>query len=127
MPVSIPVRQLSKYGLVGAVGTGVQYALMALLLWQMMDDAVLASTLGAVAGAFVNYLLNYFYTFRSDKGHVEALIKFWIVAIVGWSVNAGVLAFGISALGLPVIPAQLIATAMVFFLTFVLNRMWTFS
>ncbi len=127
MPVSLPVGQLSRYGLVGAVGTAVHYALMAALLWTLTEDAVLASTAGAVAGALVNYVLNYFYTFRSDKHHLEAIVKFWIVAAIGWGVNGAVLALGIDTLGLPIIPAQLVATGVVFFLTFGLNRIWTFA
>ena len=127
MPVSMPFGQLSRYGVVGAVGTAVHYALMAGLLWTLTEDAVLASTAGAVAGAVVNYVLNYVYTFRSDKPHLEAIVKFWIVAAIGWGLNGAVLMLATDGLGLPVVPGQLAATGVVFFLTFGLNRIWTLA
>ncbi len=124
--MSLPL-QLGRYGLVGAVGTAAHYALMGLLMAVFGIAAVAASTAGAIAGALVNYVLNYYYTFCSDKHHGEAIVKFWAVAGLGWGVNAAVLAGGLDGLGLAVIPAQLLATGVVFLLTFVLNRLWTFA
>ncbi|HID50062.1 MAG TPA: GtrA family protein, partial [Chromatiales bacterium] len=58
---------------------------------------------------------------------VEAVVKFWIVAVFGWVVNGAVLALATDGLGLPVVPGQLAATGVVFFLSFGLNRIWTFA
>ena len=118
--------QMSKYGVVGLIGTAVHYTLMAILIRGLSAEVVLASTLGAIAGALVNYVLNYFYTFRSDRHHHEAIVRFWIIASIGWGINAGILAINEYLLGMHVILAQLTATAVVFVITFFMNRRWTF-
>ncbi len=118
--------ELSKYGVVGLIGTAVHYTIMAILIRGFSVEVVLSSTSGAMAGALVNYVLNYFYTFRSDKHHHEAMVKFWLIASLGWGLNAGILAVNEYLLGINVILAQLTATAVVFVVTFFLNRRWTF-
>ena len=51
--------------------------------WSMLVGmgAVAASTLGAIAGALVNYSLNHRFTFASDKAHRQALPRFAVVAV----------------------------------------------
>jgi len=118
--------QLIKYGTAGAVGTALQYAILVGLVEGFGSNAVAASTIGAVAGAVVNYTLNYHYTFRSSRPHADSLLKFAVVSIAGIALNALVLAAGTSILGLHYFGAQLLATAVVFFAAFVVNRAWTF-
>lgn len=117
---------LARYGAAGVVGTVVHYVILAVLLWSTSLGVVFASTCGAVTGAVVNYLLNYFYTFSSARDHAEAFPKFWLVAAIGWAINAGVLALGVNLLRAPIIPSQLGATGIAFLVTFFVNRRWTF-
>jgi putative flippase GtrA len=118
--------QLIKYGTAGAVGTAVQYAVLVGLVEGLRSNAIVASTIGAVAGAAINYGLNYHLTFRSRRGHAESLLKYVIVSAGGIALNAFVLAAGTSGLGLQYFGAQILATLVVFFATFAVNRAWTF-
>ncbi len=120
------VVEMGKYGIVGLIGTAVHYTTMAILIRVFSFEVVLASTCGAIAGALVNYVLNYFYTFRSKKDHRDAIVKFWLIAAIGWGINAGILAMNEYLVGINVIPAQLTATVVVFVVTFLMNRRWTF-
>ncbi len=120
------LKQFIKFSGVGVVGTAVQYATLFLLVQFAGVYPVLASTAGFVLGAFVNYYLNYIFTFRSSKSHFEAMPKFFTVATVGLLLNAMIMEFFISFFGLPYIIAQLIATALVLLWNFSANRMWTF-
>ena len=63
------LKQFIKFSGVGVVGTAVQYATLFILVQLAGVYPVLASTAGFVLGAFVNYYLNYIYTFRSSKSH----------------------------------------------------------
>lgn len=118
--------KLVRYGSAGLVGTGVHYAILIALLKSTPVTMVLASTLGAVIGAAVNYLLNYFFTFHSTHTHRRAFSRFWAVAALGWVINAAMLVLALKILGTSPVSAQLIATGAAFFVTFQLNRRWTF-
>jgi putative flippase GtrA len=120
------LKQFIKFSGVGIVGTAVQYLTLFVLVQLGGVYPVLASTAGFVLGAFVNYYLNYIYTFRSSKSHTDAMPKFFTVATVGLFLNAMIMEFFISFFGLPYIIAQLIATALVLLWNFAANRMWTF-
>ena len=65
-------HQFLRFAAVGASGTAVQYS----VLWSGVEwagiSAAAASGIGYILGSVVNYLLNYFFTFKSDKGHGEA-------------------------------------------------------
>ncbi len=53
------IAQLAKFTIVGAFGTLVHYVILILLVEKSGAEAVVASSAGAAAGAFVNYFLNY--------------------------------------------------------------------
>jgi putative flippase GtrA len=120
------LRQFIKFAGVGVVGTAVQYVTLFMLVQFADVYPVAASTAGFVLGAFVNYYLNYIYTFRSSKSHFEAMPKFFTVAAVGLFLNGIIMQFFISYFMLPYIIAQLIATGLVLLWNFAANRMWTF-
>lgn len=118
--------QLIKYGTAGAVGTAVQYAILIGLVEGFGSDAVVASTLGAVVGAVVNYALNHRYTFRSRQPHAISLAKYMVVSAGGIALNAVVIAGATSYAGMHYVGAQVLATIVVFVVAFAVNRVWTF-
>ncbi|MEQ1617837.1 MAG: GtrA family protein [Terricaulis sp.] len=119
--------QFAKFAMVGALGTGVHYALMFTLIEAVDWPAEAATTLGAACGAGVNYLLNYRFTFRSSARHPIALTKFVAVAAIGLLINAAIVAALTRLLALDPLPAQLAATAVVLAWGFLANRTWTFG
>jgi len=123
--VHIP-QQFARYAAVGAVGTLVHYAVLVALVQPRAADPVVASTIGFGGGAVVNYLLNYYLTFRSRAPHREALAKFMTVALLGLAVNGAVMALLAGALALHYLVAQVVATGVVLASGFLANRWWTF-
>lgn len=111
---------------VGAVGTAAQYISLIVLVEIAKSNAVVASSIGFVLGAIVNYYLNYRYTFRSQKAHWEALSKFFIVAMAGIMLNTVVMAYLTTVVNLHYLIAQITATGTVLIWNFIGNRMWTF-
>lgn len=121
------LTQFASFVMVGALGTGVHYALMFALVGAASWPAEAATTLGAACGAGVNYLLNYRFTFRSIAPHRIALAKFLAVAATGMGINLAIVATLTRLLALGALPAQLAATAVVLGWGFIANRAWTFG
>ena len=110
----------------GAIGTVVHYAILIAMVTTRTAAPLPASAVAFTAGAGVNYLLNYRFTFASRKRHVEAAGKFYVVAMCGLAINSGVMAVGVNLLGVHYLATQLAATAIVLVWNFVANRAWTF-
>ena len=131
MPQPMPVRgriapQFLRYSGAGAVGTACQYAVLVVLVQLAGLGAVVASTIGAIVGALVNYCLNHRYTFASSKAHGAALPRFAAVSIVGIALNALVVAAVLAYVAPHYLVAQVAATAVVLVAGFLVNRAWTF-
>ena len=122
----ILIRELFKYTGASIIGTMLHYGLMIISIRGFNLDVLLASTAGAVSGAITIYYLNYFFTFHSPKNHLESMSKFFLVAFMGILINAVVLKTAMVYFRWEVLTAQIFATAMVFFINFIINRRWTF-
>jgi putative flippase GtrA len=85
-----------------------------------------ASAVGFVLSAVGNYLLNYYFTFRSRRSHGPAVLKFVALSSVGLAVNSGLMHVLVGA-GWHYILAQVCATAVVFAWNFLGNSLWTFG
>ena len=117
--------RIVRYGLVGAVGTLAQYAILVAAVSTHVATPVAASMAGAVVGAIINYILNAKYTFQ-HTGHAQALPKFAIIAIAGALMNGGLMKVMISYIGLNYLAAQVLATLIVLGVTYSANSLWTF-
>jgi putative flippase GtrA len=119
------MTRLLRYTLVGAVATGVHYALLALWVEIAGWPAWLGSGFGAAVGAQVAYLGNRQFTF----GHVGRMGTSWrrfqVTALCG--ALLGMLIVGVAVgLGWHYLLAQLLATLTSLLLTYAINRAWTF-
>lgn len=112
---------------IGVIGTSGHYAVLVLLVQFLHVAPVLATTLGFVVGALINYVLNYRITFKSDKKHREALTKFLVVAGIGAVANGVIMSLGINIFDVHYLIIQLLATCIVLVFNFNANKYWTFS
>lgn len=110
----------------GSIGTALHYAvLIGIVITLKMPN--FGSALGFMAGAITNYLLNYRYTFASNRPHREAFVKFLAIAAIGLGLNTMIMAVGVSLLHFHYLLAQVSATGAVVFWNFAGNRLWTFG
>lgn len=123
---NISLRSLASFLLVGGFATGLQYAIMALLMALAGMPALTASNIGFGISAVVNYLLNARLTFRSERSHASTLPRFAITAALGLAINSLLLSLLIAA-GLHPAPAQVLTTAGVLIWNYTLNALWTFK
>ncbi len=117
--------QLAKFCVVGASGYVVNLAVYATLLHFDVHYLVAAvcSFLVAVTN---NYTWNRLWTFRHQRGHlVFQGLRFLAVSTVALGANLAFLSI-LVALGIPKLPAQAVAIALVTPWNFVANKLWSF-
>jgi putative flippase GtrA len=118
------------YALVGAAGTAAHYAVLIALVSAGAMQPAPASVIGASVGAAVNFLLNLVFTFR---GHAplswRTASRFFATAALAAAANGALMALltgGASGLRLDYRLAQLMVTATLLCITFLINSRWTF-
>ncbi|MFL6658702.1 MAG: GtrA family protein [Massilia sp.] len=116
-----------RYLAVGLAATGVHYLVLYLLVERFGWAPPFAAAFGAICGALAAYLGNWRFTFAGAAGHGHALPRFLAVAAGGALVNWLVVWIGSSVLGMHYFLAQVVASALVVFMTFQINRVWTFQ
>lgn len=121
------MQRFLSFASIGVVATCIHYLILVVGVQLIRLDPVLASTVGFVTAALVNYLLNRRYTFRSRKSHVEAITKFFSVALVGLMLNGTLLAAGTELLRLNYLLSQMIASVLVLIWNYSANATWTFA
>jgi len=121
------IAQFLLFAGVGAIGTLGHYTILILLAQIWAVDPVFASSIGFIAGALINYILNYHFTFQSDRRHAEALTKFLIVATIGAGFNGTIMYIGVENTNINYLVIQIFATCAVLLWNFVVNKLWTFT
>ncbi len=118
--------QLAKFCTVGAIGYAVNLAVYTALLRNGDLHYLLAATGSFLVAVTNNYLLNRFWTFRADRGHLAYQgLRFLVVSTVALLANLAVLHFLIQG-GVGKIVAQAIAIVLVTPLNFIGNKLWSF-
>ncbi|MGP9831169.1 GtrA family protein [Marinobacter sp. NSM] len=122
------VNKLAAYGLAGIVGTLFHYLTLYVFV-EFAGVGVLSATgVGFVVGAVINHELNRRYVFRGAGGrYAETAVRFFGIAVLGFCLNMLAMYVLHSLMHVYYLLAQLIATAGVFLVTFVLNKSWTFK
>lgn len=120
------LRQFASFGGVGGVSAIGHYGLLILLVQVFAVNPVTASAAGALLGAWINYSLNYRFTFRSSKRHHDAVLKFAVVALAGLMLNTLFMWIAVDLAHIHYLLGQFVTTGLVFVWSFLGNRYWTF-
>lgn len=118
--------RIVRYLVVGGIATAIQYAILILLVRGFGMAPTPASSIGFVLSAVVNYLLNYRFTFQSNRPHGPAAAKFGVLAATGLLLNAAVMRLMTGA-GAQYLIAQICATGVVLLWGYIGNSLWTFG
>ena len=107
-------RELLIAGLSGALGTGLDLAVLVVLVAHHVP-VPLATFVASLAGAVVNFTVSKYVAFR-DRSPVSLgqLARFDVVAVVGALLMAGAMKIATGNLGVPVVSAKLVCAAVVF-------------
>ncbi|HLU17396.1 MAG TPA: GtrA family protein [Edaphocola sp.] len=114
-----------RFVLVGGSATLFQFVLLFSFVEFGHFNKIFASALSFAIAAILNYLLNYYFTFASEKSHFETASKFIVVATIGLLINSTSF-----ALLLVVMPhylfAQIGATLLALSVNFLLHKIWIY-
>lgn len=121
------MRQFIVFSMMGTIGTAGHYLTLVLLVELLEQSASIATTAGFIVGAIINYILNYHITFKSNKSHREALLKFLLIAAIGATINTFIMYIGTSIVHFHYLLVQVFATLIVLAWNFSINKIWVFS
>ncbi|KAA0910338.1 GtrA family protein [Pusillimonas sp. ANT_WB101] len=117
--------QVLNFLISGGFATLLHWAVMAALAKAGMQP-VWATSIGAVAGSFLNYVLQFYWTFRGNGMHGKAIPAYVCAVILGWCVNAGIFYLLISFAHFGLYMAQICATAVVAIINFIIYKRMVF-
>lgn len=114
-----------RFLLIGATGTALHFAVLGAGM-SLGLDPVVASQLGALAGAVWNYQLNRRLNYRTTLSHRHTGPRFASVALAGFVLNGACIAVLVHGFSWSPWWAQCCATAVVLAWNFLSNHFWTF-
>ncbi len=117
--------QIFNFLISGGFATLLHWAVMAALATAGMQP-VWATSMGAVAGSALNYVLQFYWTFRGNGMHGKAIPAYVCAVIMGWCVNAGIFYLLISFAHFGLYMAQICATAVVAIINFTVYKRMVF-
>lgn len=89
------ITKFVKFGLVGASGMVVHFAVLYFFREIVGLNDFVANTIGFITAATTNYFLNRWWTFRSQEKQVAVeYLKFILVSVIGLGINNGTLWLG---------------------------------
>jgi putative flippase GtrA len=93
----------------------------------ILAPAAICSAVGYIFGSVVNYLLNYLFTFKSGKSHIEAASKYYMVLGVGWCMNTGLMGLFVHRFAWNIWLSQVLTTGIGLAWNFTGSRWWAFK
>jgi putative flippase GtrA len=120
--------QLVRFGAVGVLGFVVNLAVYALLVHDAGLEYRVASVVAWIVAVANNFFWNRHWTFDAREGvaHHQAM-RFLLVSVVTEAISLLALTLLVESGGLSKVPAQAIAVAAATPLSFLGNKLWSFS
>jgi putative flippase GtrA len=116
-----------RYLVVGSAATAVHYAVLMALVELAGAAAAPSAAVGAASGAFAAYAGNRRFTFGARAPHGQAFPRFLSVAALGAGASGTIVWTGTELASLHYLAAQVVATVVVVWSGFMLNRRWSFA
>jgi putative flippase GtrA len=141
-------KQLVKYGMVGVVGFAIDFGVYYLLVVKLavhypftpflselmngsmsvkMLDIDTSHIIGSALAIINNFILNSYFTFKVTDKKLKRFASFAGIASIGLVVSTLLITLFIGVLGLDEMLAKVIATLIVAFLQFIVNKLFTFK
>jgi len=116
-----------RYLISGGFGALIHFAILTLLVERFGSNDTLATSVGFVIGSVVNYTLQYHWTFSADGPHHIMFTRYAAVTLITMTINAGLFWLFTHQFGLYYLYSQIIATGMMVFVNFYINKHFTFA
>ena len=119
-------RSFVRFILVGGATTSCQYVVLTLLVELLHIKADLASSIGYGVGAAVSYVMNRFWTFKSDLSHAQSLPRFIVMIGIGLLLSFVMMHVLVDIAGIYYLLAQVLTTGIVMLSNYMLAASWVF-
>jgi len=119
------LRQVLRFVLVGASSTGLYF----LLLWLFRDrvESIILLTSFCYAVSMVyNYALQSWLTFRAGPPNLRSMLRFLAMHLSAMALNSLMMAALVDGLGAPLFPAQILVTAIISAMIFLVSKHWVY-
>jgi putative flippase GtrA len=144
------ITRFLKFAVVGTIGAVVDFGALYILHVWLGLPLVLANTLSFTSAVLSNFAWNRYWTYPDSRSKPigAQLVQFFVVNIVGWGINTAIL-LGLRAPCTALVSeigsrtawftdpetayklgynlAKVVATGVVLFWNFIINRFWTYS
>jgi putative flippase GtrA len=120
------MRQFVKFNLVGLLNTALDFVLFSLLTW-LGVFYIWAQCISYGVGMLNSYTLNKYWTF-AQKGRLEPkqAMRFLVLNLGSLLLSLGMLAFLSDYLGIKILAAKLLTTAVTTLFNYAGNKLWVF-
>jgi putative flippase GtrA len=115
-----------RYASVGALATAVHYSVLVGLVESGWLAPRFAAAIGAWIGAQVAFIGNAWFTFDGAQMNLRSWFRFQVTAVIGAAISFAIVAAGVR-LGVHYLLAQAVATLLTLFVTYEINRRWSFA
>lgn len=127
-PTSATIRQLIKYGIVGASNFLISYAIYAGCIALLGVQYEISLAIAYVGGAINGYVLNRRWTFRQGgTAHARSARRYIGVQLLAFLCNLLLLHGIVNWLGVEKILGEAFVIPLVFLATYLPNRAWSFA
>ncbi len=120
-------RQVTRYLIVGSLGTAAHLLVLMLCVEHLLMDVVRASIAGFLSALSVSYVLNHYWTFASERTHLDSLWRYFVVSVFGLLLNTFMVYVMVEFLHWWYLSSQLAVIFVVPAISFLLNRYWAFA
>ena len=121
------ISLFGRYIISGWIAATVHFALLFFLVeWQSLNPT-LASALGFTAAIFVNYSLQYYWTFSVSGPHRTFFLRYLSVTMLTLGINTLLFWTLNAVMEIHYTIAQVVATGVVVIVNFAINQRYTFS
>lgn len=119
-------RQFLLYCIIGVSGTMLDFSIYSVLLKTRLFDYQIANAISYASGTMLSFILNARFNFRVTDRIAQRLVCFFGVALLGWSISAGLLHLLIGDWGVNRYLAKIPTLVVVMLVQYNLNRWFSF-
>lgn len=117
--------QIIRFGIVGAVATVVDYAVLVLLKELLNIDVLVASAVSFCISVTANYILSMAFVFKSkNQNKVKEFIVFLLLSVGGLGLNQLILWLGVRFTSVYYLAVKLFATGAVLVYNFITRKLF---
>jgi len=118
--------RIIRFALVGFSSTAVYFA----LLWGLRDaigSVILLTAVCYLASMVYNFVLQSAFTFRVRAPTRHAVLRFALMHFMAMGINSASMAGLVTGLHVPMLAAQIVVTALLSTLVFLLSKHWVYA